>query len=115
METARKGRKSNPEYDGLPRELCCKCGKKTSIGPALLIKKAALAGKTPQEYADGYECRSCRPKKGPSGPSKILCTGECGKEKGTTPAQFIKQVAKSGLSEEEFIKTYKCRSCRKNG
>ena len=45
-------------------------------------------------------------------PKKLHCQG-CGKDLGTTPDQFRKQVEKSGLGKEEFISSYKCRSCRK--
>lgn len=45
-------------------------------------------------------------------PKKLHCQ-RCGKDLGTTPDQFRKQVEKSGLSSEEFIGSYKCRSCRK--
>ena len=45
-------------------------------------------------------------------PKTIRCC-VCSKEMGTTPPQFRKQLEKSKLSKEDFMATYKCRSCRK--
>lgn len=56
-----RGRQADPRYIGLPRQMTCKCGKTTSIGPGLLVKFATAAGKTPQEYAASYLCRGCNP------------------------------------------------------
>lgn len=45
-------------------------------------------------------------------PTKLKCI-MCNQLKGTTPEQFLKQVAKSGKSQEDFALSYKCRRCRK--
>ena len=45
-------------------------------------------------------------------PKKLHC-GVCNRDLATTPDQFRAQVQKSGLSQEEFVSSYRCRSCRK--
>jgi hypothetical protein len=45
-------------------------------------------------------------------PKKLHCQ-VCNRDLATTPDQFRAQVQKSGLSQEEFVASYKCRGCRK--
>jgi hypothetical protein len=111
---SQRGRKKHPDYIGLPKNLICKgCGKKAVISPGTLLKKADEAHLSPKEYVKTmYQCRKCKPKKNPDAVTKITCS-VCEKPKGTTHAQFLKQLTASGLTKEEFLKTYVCKKCRK--
>jgi len=62
--TKGRGRKPNPEFEGLPEFLECKCGYKTKLNPHYLKQKAEKAGVTMQELIDGYQCQTCNPTKG---------------------------------------------------
>ena len=54
-----------------------------------------------------------RPSKNPDVPRELVCS-KCKSPKKTNPPQFRKQLEDSGLSKEQFIETYRCRSCRGN-
>ena len=126
-----------PRYDAdIPRKLVCGCGFETTIGPGLLLQKAAEAGVTWEEYVKTYQCRRCTPKvpkalradkpvssgkKGHRGrqpdpryvglPRKISCS-QCGKEAGMGPGLLLSTAEADGLTWEEWLKTYLCRKCK---
>lgn len=62
MAHARKQRKK--KYEGLPKELVCKCGKKVTANWSILNKKADKLGIPAVELAEKYLCQSCNPTKG---------------------------------------------------
>jgi hypothetical protein len=124
-----RGRKADPRYIGLPRTIhCSECQKPSGIGPGLLLSTAKDAGLTWEEWVKTYKCRKCKGSSSSSSsevrggrpsnpkyegiPKKLKCC-KCEGMKGTTPEQYLKQVAKSGKSRKAFEKSYKCRSCRK--
>jgi len=59
-----KGRKANPKYAHLPKELVCKCGKKVKAQPSNIVKAAEKRGITPEKYIKQYQCQTCNPTKG---------------------------------------------------
>ena len=59
-----KGRKANPEFAHLPKELVCKCGNKVSTSPSAIVAKAKKLKITPEEVVEQYQCQTCNPTKG---------------------------------------------------
>lgn len=61
-----KGRKANPEYANLPRELkCSKCGVVKPCAPSSIAQRAKSKGISPEEFLKGYVCSNCGgPKRG---------------------------------------------------
>ena len=62
--TKGKGRKSNPEFSDLPKEMVCKCGKKAIVNITYLKAKADKLGVTIQKLIENFKCQSCCPTKG---------------------------------------------------
>ena len=113
---AGRRRKVDPELAHLPGSVICSdCGEPRVIARKTLEKRLSDKKVTIEEYTSTYVCRMCKAKAAGNGdiPKKLRCTGLCGKEKGTTPVQFRRQLEKTGLGKEEFIASYVCRSCRK--
>jgi len=77
------------------------------------IREKAKELKIFKPVSNGEPRRRRQPNPSHAGlPKKLKCS-VCQQLKGTTPEQFLKQVAKSGKTQEEFIDSYVCRSCRK--
>lgn len=120
-----KGRKRNPDYKNYPRELkCCTedCeGKMPYISPTMLVKQSTLKNISIEEYVASWKCSRCEPrKKGrQSGkvnpdfagiPHKTNCI-ICNKEVTIAPQNIIDKSKTLGITTEELVKNYKCRSC----
>jgi hypothetical protein len=56
-----KGRKPNPEFANLPKELICACGKKASTNAYQLKAKAKKNNTTIDEIIKNYRCQTCCP------------------------------------------------------
>lgn len=59
-----RGRKANPLYAHLPKELVCKCGKRVSTNSTALAKAAGKKKITIEKYIESYRCQSCFPTRG---------------------------------------------------
>ena len=59
-----KGRKANPKYAHLPKELVCKCGNKVATSAGAIVAKAEKLKITPEEVVKQYVCQTCNPTKG---------------------------------------------------
>ena len=59
--TKGRGRKANPAYAHLPKELVCKCGNKVKTSGSAIVAAAKRKKITPEEYVERYECQSCSP------------------------------------------------------
>lgn len=59
-----KGRKANPKYAHLPKELVCACGNKVKTNSTAIISAAERRKITPEEYVKQYKCQVCCPSKG---------------------------------------------------
>ncbi len=59
-----RGRKADPRYANLPKELVCKCGNKVNTSPSAIVARAKKLGITPEEVVNQYKCQKCVPTKG---------------------------------------------------
>lgn len=59
-----RGKKPNPEFVNLPKELVCKCGNSINISPYSLVKRAKDKKVTIEEFVAGWTCQKCNPTKG---------------------------------------------------
>ena len=59
-----RGRKKNPEYEGLPTELICKCGKIVKTSPYQLVEKAEKNKITVEKLIKNFACQKCNPTRG---------------------------------------------------
>lgn len=59
-----KGRKANPAFANLPKELVCKCGNRVNTSGSAIVGAAGRKKITPEEYVKQYECQSCNPTRG---------------------------------------------------
>jgi len=89
------------ELRGLENTRKCRKAPIETVEPALPASPAPVKrrGRKPNPLHEGI-------------PKKLQCS-VCKEYKATTPPQFLKQVEKSGLTREEFMAAYVCRSCRK--
>jgi hypothetical protein len=64
--TKGRGRKVNPAYTNLPKELnCCKgCGTKIAIQPSSLVQRAKQKGISVDKFVANWACQKCVPTKG---------------------------------------------------
>jgi hypothetical protein len=60
----KRGRKADPKYAHLPKELVCKCGNKVNTSPSAIVTRAKKLGITPEEVVNQYVCQKCAPTKG---------------------------------------------------
>jgi len=58
-----RGRKANPKYAHLPKELVCKCGNKVGTSPSAIVATAKRKRMTPEEFVEQYQCQKCCPSK----------------------------------------------------
>jgi len=114
----KRGRQPLPENVGIPTQFeCSGCSKPIKVAPSLTRKAAKKAGMSVDEYIANYKCRQCRKKErienvdASLNINKIKCT-VCKELKGTSPSALEKQIEKAGVTPEEYIKNYVCRSCR---
>jgi len=59
-----RGKKANPIYANLPKQLVCKCGKSINVSPYALVSRAKDKGVTIEQFVAGYQCQVCNPTKG---------------------------------------------------
>ena len=128
MNHARRHRKGNPEYAGIPRELVCtKCECRENatvqkVPPAMVIKYAKRDGKTVEEYVKTWECSKCSPRrrgKAPSAkwakfPRELICQ-KCSHIQKQHPSMTEKQIVASGKKFQDFIENWLCMKCRPEG
>lgn len=124
MEHARKHRKNNPEYDGVPRELkCCTkgCGNVVKYSPAIIIKQAEIRNISVAEYVSTWKCSECEPRKRgkktsakyANMPKELHCSEKgCKVVQVQHPSITEKQAAASGKTFTEFVNEWKCREHR---
>lgn len=56
----RRGRKPDPRYVDVPREIHCSvCNKTHTIGPGILLKRVEKLGVKLEQYIAEYRCRKC--------------------------------------------------------
>lgn len=119
------GRKRDPMFAHLPRELnCCTegCeGKLPYISPTILIEKAKEKGLTPEQYAETWKCNRCVPaaKRGraanPNSPwfgktKQLKCS--CGNTLIQAPSLTYKLAENLRTSYDEYVLNWKCKDCR---
>ena len=120
-----KGRKANPKYAHLPKELTCACGNKVNTSSTAIVSAAERRKITPEEYVKAYKCQKCGHtkgfKKGGVGrgrkanplyahlPKELVCA--CGKKAGTSVSAILTAAKKRNITPEEFVKAYRCQSC----
>jgi hypothetical protein len=120
-----KGRKANPKYAHLPKELVCSCGNKVKTSSTAIISAAERRKITPEEYVKNYVCQKCGHtkgfKKGGVGrgrkanplyahlPKELVCA--CGKKVGTSASAIVTAAKKRNITPEEFVKNYRCQIC----
>jgi hypothetical protein len=130
-EPETKGRKRDPAFADLPRELVCSTegceGKMPYISPTILVAKAEEKGITPEEYAKTWKCAKCEPRKRGRQvsseladlPRELKCSTEgCKEVSGYVSPTMLKQRAEEkGITIEEYIASWKCSTCepRKRG
>lgn len=122
MAHARKHRKGNPEYAGLPRMIKCNnCNKEQYIGPAMLLKKIQLKKVTTEEFVKDFVCSKCKPMHRGKKPSakyinmvrELHCHHDgCTFVKPQHPSATEKQAKSSGKTYQEFVDTWLCREHR---
>ena len=122
---------ANSPWKDMPKELKCVCGFILKQHPSQTDKQATAAGKTFDEFVSSWQCRGCRPKKAhhfssasTSGvrrgrapnpafegiPKETSCK-KCGKTVKLVAQNIIDKAKILGLTVDELIATYKCRSC----
>ena len=120
-----KGRKANPKYAHLPKELTCACGNKVNTSSTAIVSAAERRKITPEEYVKAYKCQKCGHtkgfKKGGVGrgrkanplyahlPKELVCA--CGKKAGTSVSAILTAAKKRNITPEEFVKAYRCQVC----
>lgn len=123
--TGTKGRKRDPAFANLPRELKCACGKVQPQHASITDAQAKKANKSFEDYVATWQCMVCRPAgakrvrfgKAPnpdpvisSIPKTTICIG-CNKPVTLVPQNIIEKAALLKITVEELVKNYKCRSC----
>jgi hypothetical protein len=124
-EPKRRGRRANPLYEGLPKQMTCtECGDVRPVAQKLIYERITASGEDREAWLAGYiktfKCGKCggRGRRGrPANPAyadipKELVCCKCNEPKKTTPPQFLKQLKKSGMEQDEYLASYICRSCR---
>ena len=123
----RRGRQSNPLHKDVPKSTnCSKCGKECILNVKKLYEDNEGDMDKISEYCKSYLCRKCNPnwgswlkgkKKGHKTSSKYddfpktaICIG-CQKEIGIVPQQIENKATKLGITVQELLENYKCRSC----
>jgi len=125
----RRGRERNPLYKDIPRSVpCSDCGKDCAINAKNLYELTKGDKTAIDEYCTKYLCRSCNPDwgswlKGKKGrgrkpnpenvgfPKTAKCVGPCGKDIPIVPNHIRGKAAKMGITVDELINNYRCRSC----
>jgi len=116
-----RGRKANPKYAHLPKELVCKCGNKVKTSATAIVGAAKRRKTTPEEYVEKYECQSCHKTKGLGRrrkanpkyahfPKELVC--KCGNKVGTSPSAIVATAKRKMMTPEEFVEQYQCQKCR---
>lgn len=82
-----RGKKANPMFANLPKELVCKCGNKVALNPYVLKKKADKEGTTMEKLIEGYRCQICNP--------------TIGRRKKTDEEKAVEKKAKSDRKAEK--------------
>lgn len=124
----KKGRKINPKYAHLPKEIelkCSKgCGYKRMVSRGYVANECKRKGIETKEYFETYVCQNCNPTKGrcrkkgkaltnEENPNKVQCK-ICKDWKGTTPKQIDKIAKRKKWTIDKVYKNYVCRSCNKS-
>lgn len=124
MEHARKNRRT--KYEGIPSDIpCTKCGAMIHIAPSYLVMRAK--SNIPSEVEDWYKknfvCKKCNPNTGRKGrapdpelvgiPRKIKCS-KCEREVNCNPRHLLEKAKEQGVTWQEYVKKYLCRSCDPN-
>jgi hypothetical protein len=110
-------------HNDYPAKITCTvCKKDIKQLRNQFLKHLEKSGLNNDDYITAYKCSSCLPpeerlfkrgrvRKHNDFPSKLVC-GNCSCKTIQGREQFFKALKKSGLSQEEYITTYRCRSCR---
>jgi len=98
-DVGEEGLKEAEIWDILPSDIQAEISKRDKAEELGMVKTSGRRGRKPNPAHAGL-------------PKKLKCS-VCEELKGTTPERFLKQVAKSGKTQQDFIDTYVCRSCRK--
>jgi len=125
----KRGKARNPLYKNIPRTVNCNgkdCGKECTINAKSVYEQTGGDAKQIKAYCDEYLCRSCNPEwgswlKGKSRgrkpkaenvgfPKQVQCVG-CSKPVHIVPQNIRDKAEKMGISTEELLDNYKCRSC----
>ena len=67
----KRGRRADPKYAHLPKELVCACGNKVATSPSQIVQRAKQKKVTPEEIVKNYQCQTCNPTKGRKKGQKI--------------------------------------------
>lgn len=122
MGHARKFRKARADYDGVQRIIrCMKCGHEQKMNPAIILKKAELAGKSHQDWCLDWKCQLCCPT--PRGkkisakyanmPRELICHHEgCKNVTKQHPGITEKAAKAKGIGFNEYIGSYMCKEHR---
>ncbi len=113
-----RGRKANPEYANVPKEMTCiTCGKKQTVIPSYLVNKAKNKNTTVEKLVETYQCQKCNPTKGHKSkgeksdfPTETICKG-CKKSIKIVKSNIERKAKILKISVKELIDNYKCRSC----
>jgi len=125
VRSSKKGKKRNPEFTNLPRELKCStkgCNRNLPyISPNVLTANANKLNLSIEEYVNNWKCPKCLPRKrGKQSspeidnlPREIKCSTEgCdGMLSYISPAMLVKKSLEKNMSIEEYIASYKCSKC----
>jgi len=117
-----RGRKANPKYAHLPKELVCKCGNKVKTSATAIVGAAERRKITPEEYVEKYVCQSCHKTKGLGRgrtanpkyahlPRELVC--KCGNKVKSSPQAIIAAAERRKITPEEYVERYECQSCNK--
>jgi len=123
----RRGRVRNPLYVDIPRSVpCSDCGKDCTLNAKSVYELTKGKKDDIDKYCKEYLCRSCNPDwgswlKGGKGrkpnpenvgfPKTAKCVGSCGKDIPIVPNHIRGKAAKLGITVDELIGNYRCRSC----
>lgn len=126
----RRGKAPNPLYKNIPRKVkCSDCDKECTINVKNLYEQTGGDKAKIKKYCDEYLCRSCNPdwgswlrgknRKGRKAkpenegfPKEATCTNpDCGKVVKIVPDNIRKKAALMGITVEDLLANYKCRSC----
>lgn len=125
------GKKPNPEYANVPKELVCKCGNKVAVAQSALVKRANDKGMTVEAFVGQYKCQICHPTKGRKPKGYVEATGVDSDKTQTPKNKFplettcivcksVIKIVKSniegkakilGMTPMELVNNFKCRKC----